>query len=60
MEQIKQHDLAVTCKNHRAHMLVHLIPIPERFRVKTTVKCDVCGDESEYSPDDILVAFGTA
>lgn len=54
----KRHKLVVPCHNRVAHRaVVHLIPIAERFKTPTAVRCDLCGKISTYSPNDILVRF---
>lgn len=54
----KQNKLVVPCRNRVAHTgEVHLIPIPQRFKTPTDVRCDLCGRLSKYLPSEILAQF---
>ena len=53
-----QDDLAVPCKNYRAHESLYSIHITAKFDVPTTIVCDRCGESHEYLPYEIYVTFG--
>lgn len=56
---MRQQNLAVSCKNFRAHEPVYSIPIPAKFEQPATITCDRCGQSHEYLPHEIYVTFGT-